>query len=160
MTYKAIINGEDAILAVTDNALLSAGIPYLYEAELQVIGLVDGVTPVYSAVEDVNPDKIDGTRLWFQNGNLIAERTDSYIVADDCVVVVGDTAKDTYTKLEKVEDLNKYFEDTTSAGVPGSDNEYYDYNVYWLFFNDQGQVDEIFIVVDAHVVNGVIVPVD
>lgn len=40
------------------------------------------------------------------------------------------------------------------------DNEYYDYNVYWLFFNDQGQVDEIFIVVDAHVVNGVIVPVD
>ena len=160
VTYKAIINGEDAILAVTDNALLSAGIPYLYEAELQVIGLVDGVTPVYSAVEDVNPDKIDGTRLWFQNGNLIAERTDSYIVADDCVVVVGDTAKDTYTKLEKVEDLNKYFEDTTSAGVPGSDNEYYDYNVYWLFFNDQGQVDEIFIVVDAHVVNGVIVPVD
>ena len=154
VTYKAIINGEDAILAVTDNALLSAGIPYLYEAELQVIGLVDGVTPVYSAVEDVNPDKIDGTRLWFQNGNLIAERTDSYIVADDCVVVVGDTAKDTYTKLEKVEDLNKYFEDTTSAGVPGSDN------VYWLFFNDQGQVDEIFIVVDAHVVNGVIVPVD
>ena len=161
ITYKAIINGEEAILAVTDDFLPNIfPLPSLYEAELQVIGLVDGVTPVYSAMSWLVPTDFTGNRLYYANGNVIAEDRNSYPVADDCVVVVGDTAKDTYTKLEKVEDLNKYFEDTTSAGVPGSDNEYYDYNVYWLFFNDQGQVDEIFIVVDAHVVNGVIVPVD
>lgn len=155
VTYKAIINGEDAILAVTDNAFLSAGIPYLYEAELQVIGLVDGVTPVYSAVEDVNPDKIDGTRLWFQNGNLIAEGTDSYIVAEDCTVVVGDTATGSYTKLEKVEDINKYFEDTNTSGRPG-DNNYYDYTAYWLVF-DGNAVSEVYIIVNANIVDGVVV---
>ena len=162
ITYKAIINGEDAILAITDNTPLEwdmIALPNLYEADLQVIGLVDGVTPVYSNVGSIRPTDFTGNRLYYNNGNVLAEDRDSYPVADDCVVVVGDTAKDTYTKLEKVEDLNKYFEDTTSAGVPGG-NDYYTYTVYWLFFNDQGQVDEIFIVVDAHVENGVIVPVD
>lgn len=160
ITYKAIINGEEAILAVTDDFLPNIfPLPSLYEAELQVIGLVDGVTPVYSAMSWLVPTDFTGNRLYYSNGNVLAENGDSHPVADDCVVVVGDTAKDTYTKLEKVEDLNKYFEDTTSAGVPGG-NDYYTYTVYWLFSNDQGQVDEIFIVVDAHVENGVIVPVD
>ena len=156
VTYKAIINGEEAILAVTDNQLLSAGIPYLYEAELQVIGLVDGVTPVYSSVNTINPTSIGGTRLWYANGNVVAERTDSYIVASDCVVVVGDTANKSYSKLEKVEDLNKYFEDTQGS-TAGSNNNYYGYVAYWLDFNADGEVNEIYIIVHANIVDGVVV---
>lgn len=155
VTYKAIINGEEAILAVTDNQLLSAGIPYLYEAELQVIGLVDGVTPVYSSVNTIDPTSIGGTRLWYANGNVVAEGTDSYIVASDCVVVVGDTANKSYSKLEKVEDLNKYFEDTNTPGV--GNNNYYGYVAYWLEFNGAGQVSEIYIIVHANNADGVIV---
>ena len=155
VTYKAIINGEDAILAVTDNQFLSAGIPYLYEAELQVIGLVDGVTPVYSSVNTINPTSVGGTRLWYKDGNVVAERTDSYIVASDCVVVVGDNANKSYSKLEKVEDLNKYFEDTNTPGA--GDNNYYGYVAYWLEFNGAGQVSEIYIIVHANNADGVIV---
>lgn len=156
VTYKAIINGEEAILAVTDNQLLSAGIPYLYEAELQVIGLVDGVTPVYSSVNTIDPTSIGGTRLWYANGNVVAEGTTSYRVASDCVVVVGDTANKSYSKLEKVEDLNKYFEDTQGS-TAGSNNNYYGYVAYWLDFNDAGEVNEIYIIVHANFVDGVVV---
>lgn len=157
LTYKAIINGEDAILAVTDDYLPDVfPLPSLYEAELQVIGLVDGVTPVYSAMSWLVPTDFTGNRLYYANGNVIAEDRTSYPVADDCTVVVGDTAKNTYTKLEKVEDLNKYFEDTNSSGV--GNNHYYDYTVYWLFF-EGGKVSEIYIVVNANVVDGVLVPV-
>lgn len=157
LTYKAIINGEEAILAVTDDFLPDVfPLPSLYEAELQVIGLVDGVTPVYSAMSWLVPTDFTGNRLYYANGNVIAEDRTSYPVADDCTVVVGDTAKNTYTKLEKVEDLNKYFEDNNTSGVVG-DNHYYDYTVYWLFF-EGGEVSEIYIVVNANVVDGVLVP--
>ena len=167
VTYDAVINGERAVLAVThDLAIDGARVPWLYEAKLQVIGLLDGSIPVYSDMgTGMRAYDNTGARLQYVNGNFNVEATAtvpgrSYIAAPDCVVVVADVATNTYTKLDTVEEINTYFEDTT--GTNTGDNSYYAYTAFFMF-NDgeelyqsdlQGTVDEVFIIVNGNVNNG------
>ena len=140
--------------------------PWLYEAKLQVIGLLDGSIPVYSDMgTGMRAYDNTGARLQYVNGNFNVEAAGtvpgrSYIAAPDCVVVVADVATNTYTKLDTVEEINTYFEDTT--GTNTGDNSYYAYTAFFMF-NDgeeltqadlQGTVDEVFIIVNGNVNNG------
>lgn len=165
--YPAMINGEKAYLAVTgddfgDTVLEELHeVPWLYQADLQVIGLVDGKTPVYANMSDLDAYDDAGRRLMYNDGNIDAEGYGSFKVDKDCVVIVIDEATDSYLKLETVADINDYFEEL-QTNVDEDENGYYTYDAYWLF-NDgvqytqgdrEGTVDEIYIIVEDGVYNG------
>ena len=163
--YPAMINGEKAYLAVTGehfgDTVLNT-VPWLYQADLQVIGLVDGKTPVYANMTKLENYGGEGERLVYNDGNIDALGFGSFKVDKDCVVVVIDEATDSYLKLETPADINDYFEEL-QTNKPADKNGYYDYVAYWLFNdgvqyergeNREGTVDEVFIIVENGVHNG------
>ena len=163
--YPAMINGEKAYLAVTGehvgDTVLNT-VPWLYQADLQVIGLVDGKTPVYANMTELENYGGEGERLVYNDGNIDALGFGSFKVDKDCVVVVIDEATDSYLKLETPADINDYFEEL-QTNKPADENGYYDYVAYWLFNdgvqyergeNREGTVDEVFIIVENGVHNG------
>ena len=156
--YTAIINGQESLLAVTDNRLLpgagqfDASFPFLYEAKLQCIGLTDEGVAVYSVMDPITPTTTYQAYRWYKGILQVVEpgkEGNVYRIADDCFAVVTVKKSDgtLSTKvLESVEDINDYFESLLSIENESPADNYLPVNG-WII-TKSGEAAEIYIVVD------------